>query len=93
VESKNSFVTTGSSFEEISTTDPGRQQLPANSRSLDFVNHAQANAPAPLGMTQFFLVSVTVPVEMRMELARGMRMPMRMDEIGAEKQRFVVQDF
>jgi len=44
-------------------------------------------------ITQFLLVSVTVTVGMRMKLARGMRVPMRMDEIRTEKQRLVVQDF
>jgi hypothetical protein len=76
----------------IFTRDLGRQQSPANSRSsLEFVNHSQAGQM--LGMTQFLLVSVTVTVGMRMKLARGMRVPMRMDEIRAEKQRLVVQDF
>jgi hypothetical protein len=71
----------------------GHRRSPANSRSLDCMNHSQANGSAPLGMTPFLLVSVTVPVGMRMKFARGMRVPMRMDKIRAEKQGLVVQDF
>jgi len=77
----------------IFTTPPGRPHSPANSRSLDCVNYLQSNGSAAFGMTQFLSVSVTVTVGMRMKLARGVRVPMRMDEIHAEKQRLVVQDF
>ena len=57
------------------------------------MNYLQSNGSAAFGMTQFLSVSVTVTVGMRMKLARGVRVPMRMDEIHAEKQRLVVQDF
>jgi hypothetical protein len=77
----------------IFTTHPGRPQSPANSRSLDCVHYLQSNGSAALGMTQFLSVSTIVTVGMRMKLTIGMRVPMRMDEIRAEKQRLVVQDF
>jgi hypothetical protein len=68
---------------------PGQRQLLANSRRLDCVNHSQAKGSTALGMTQL----VSVAVGMGMKLARGVRVTMGMDEIRAEKQRVVVQDF